>query len=38
MKVLLHVKMVEGGCVANHLNDFNIVTSHLYFVGINFDE
>eukprot|EP00253_Pinus_taeda_P023081 PITA_23081 len=30
--------MLEGGSVANHLNDFNIVTSQLCSVGVNFDD
>ena len=38
MKRLFNMKMVEGGSVADHLNDFNTVTSQLSSVGINFDE
>ena len=30
--------MIEGGFVADHLNEFNIITSQLSSVGINFDE
>ena len=32
------MKMTEGGSIADHLNEFNIVTSHLSSMGINFDE
>lgn len=32
------MKMVEGGTVVEHLNEFNIVTSELTLVGINFDD
>ena len=32
------MKMSEGGSVADHLNDFNIVTSQLSSVGVNFDD
>jgi len=38
MKHLFNMKMLEGGSVANHLNEFNIVTSQLSFVGVNFDD
>ena len=38
MKHLFNMKMEEGGFVANHLNEFNIVSSQLSFVGINFGE
>ena len=38
MKCLFNMKMAEGGSVADHLNDFNTVTSQLSSVGINFDE
>lgn len=38
MKMLFHMKMTEGGTVAEHLNEFNIVTSQLTSVGINFDD
>ena len=37
-KHLFNMKMAEGGSVADHLNDFNTITSQLSFVGINFDE
>ena len=38
MKRLFNMKMLEGGSVADHLNDFNIVTSQLISLGINFDD
>ena len=38
MKHLFNMKMSKGGSVVNHLNDFNIVTSQLSSVGVNFDD
>ena len=38
MKHLFNMKMEEGRSVANHLNEFNIVTSQSSSMGINFDE
>ena len=38
MKGLFNMKMSEGGSVADHLNDFNIVTSQLSSIGVNFDD
>ena len=38
MKRIFNMKMSEGGFVADHLNDFNIVTSQLCSVGVNFDD
>ena len=38
MKRLFNMKMLEGGSVADHLNDFNTVTSQLISLGINFDD
>ena len=38
MKRLFNMKMVEGGSVTDHFNEFNIVTSQLSSVGVNFDE
>ena len=37
MKCLFNMKMLEGGFVADHLNEFNIVTNQLSYVGMNFD-
>ena len=38
MKRLFNMKMVEGGSVTDHLNEFNTVTSQLTYVKVNFDE
>ena len=38
MKHLFNMKVSEGGSVADHLNDFNTVTSQLSYVGVNFDD
>eukprot|EP00253_Pinus_taeda_P007075 PITA_07075 len=38
MKQLFNMKMSEGGSVANHLNDYNTVTSQLCYLGVNFDD
>ena len=38
MKRLFNMKMLEGGSIANHLNDFNTVTNQLSYVGVNFDD
>ena len=38
MKCLFNMKMSEGGSVADHLNDFNMVTNQLSFVGVKFDD
>ena len=38
MKHLFNMKIVEGGSVTDHLNEFNTITSQLSSVGINFDE
>ena len=38
MKHLFNMKMIEGGPIADHLNECNIVTSKLSSMGINFDE
>jgi len=32
------MKMLEGGSIADHLNDSNTVTSQLFSVGVNFDD
>ena len=37
MKCLFNMKMSEGGSVAYHLNEFNMVTNQLSSVGVNFD-
>jgi hypothetical protein len=38
MKCLFNLKMIEGGFVTDHLNEFNTITSQLTYVNINFDE
>ena len=38
MKLVFKMKMSEGGSVANHLNEFNMVTNQLSSVGVNFDD
>ena len=38
MKCLFNMKMAEGGSIADHLNEFNTITSQLSSMSINFDE
>ena len=38
LKCLFNMKMVEGGSIIDHLNEFNVITSQLSSMGINFDE
>lgn len=38
MKHLFNMKMVEVGYVANHLNEFNMMTSQVIYVNFNFDD
>jgi hypothetical protein len=38
MKILFNMKMSEGGFVADHLNEFNMVTNQLSSVKVNFDD
>jgi hypothetical protein len=38
MKILFNMKMSEGGYVADHLNEFNMVTNQLSFVKVDFDD
>ena len=38
MKHLFNMRMSEGGCVADHLNEFNTVTSKLRSIRVNFDD
>ena len=38
MKSLFNMKMSEGGFVADHLNEFNTVTSQLSSIGATFDD
>ena len=38
MKRLFNMKMLEGGSVADHLNEFNMLTNHLSSVKVNFED
>jgi hypothetical protein len=38
MKRLFNMKMLDGGSIANHLNDFMTVTNQLNFVKVDFDD
>ena len=38
MNHLFKMKMIEGGSILDHLNEFNTITSQLSSVGVNFDE
>jgi hypothetical protein len=38
MKRLFNMNMSEGGFVADHFNEFNIVTNQLSFVKVDFDD
>ena len=38
MKHLFNMEMAEGASIVDHLNEFNIVTIQLSFVGTNVDE
>ena len=38
MKCLFNMKMSKSGSVADHLNDFNTLTSQLSYVKLNFDD
>jgi hypothetical protein len=38
MKRLFNMKMSEGGYVADHLNEFNMVTNYLSYVKLDFDD
>ena len=38
MKNLFNMNMSEGGFVANHLNEFNAITSQLCSIKVNFDD
>jgi hypothetical protein len=38
MKRLFNMKMSEGGSVADHLNEFNIVTNQLSSIKVDFDD
>jgi hypothetical protein len=38
MKRLFNMKMLEGGFVADHLNEFNTVTNQLSYLKVDFDD
>ena len=38
MKRLFNMKMSEGGSIIDHLNEFNMFTDQLIYVGVNFDD
>ena len=38
MKHFFNMKMLEGGYVADHLNEFNMVTNYQISLGLNFDD
>jgi hypothetical protein len=38
MKRLFNMKMSEGGSVADHLNEFNMVTNQLSYIKVDFDD
>ena len=38
MKHLFNMNMSEGGSIADHLNEFNTLTSQLSSVKVNFDD
>jgi hypothetical protein len=38
MKRLFNMNMLEGGSVADHLNEFNTVTNQLSYVKVDFDD
>jgi hypothetical protein len=38
MKRLFNMNMLEGGYVADHLNEFNTVTNQLSFVNVDFND
>ena len=38
MKRLFNMKISEGGSIADHFNDFNMVTNQLSYVKVDFDD
>ena len=38
MKHLFNMKVQEGGSIADHLNEFNMVTNQLSSIGVKFDD
>jgi hypothetical protein len=38
MKILFNMNMIEGGSIADHLNEFNTITNQLSYVKVDFDD
>ena len=38
MKRLFNMKMSEGGSIADHLNEFNMVTNQLSYLKVDFED
>jgi hypothetical protein len=38
MKILFNMNMLEGGSIADHLNEFNTVTNQLSSIKVDFDD
>ena len=38
MNILFNMEMLEGGFIADHLNEFNTVINQLSFVKVDFDD
>jgi hypothetical protein len=38
MKCFFNMKMLEGGCIVGHFNEFNMINNQLSSVGVNFDD
>jgi hypothetical protein len=38
MKILFNMKMSKNGSIADHLNEFNMVTNQLSFLKVDFDD
>jgi hypothetical protein len=38
MKILFNMKMLEGGSVADHLNEFNTITNHIISLKVDFHD
>jgi hypothetical protein len=38
MKRLFNMKISKSGSIADHLNEFNMVTNHLSYIKVDFDD
>ena len=38
MHRLFNLKMAEGASIADHINEFNVITTQLSFIDIDFDD